>query len=229
LSKPIEVFCFTDVLCVWAYVSQIRIDELHAQWGDKVHIQQRFINVFGSTAHRIGEGWHERGSYAGFGQHVLQVCEQFPHVEINGDIWQQCRPLTSGNAHLLLKAVQLLQAETSPGLQDDKDTPFARMAWQIRLAFFRDAQDIGDLRVLLALAEQQGLPVAELERLLGNGAAIAALARDSELCEQHHLAGSPTYLMNEGRQKLYGNVGYRILDANVRELWERPHIQASWC
>jgi hypothetical protein len=35
--------------------------------------------------------------------------------------------------------------------------------------------------------------------------------------------------MNEGRQKLYGNVGYRILDANVRELWERPQAQASWC
>lgn len=229
MSKPVEVSCFTDVLCVWAYVSQIRLDELHSEWQDKVHIKHHFINVFGSTGHRIGEGWAQRGGYDGFGKHVLEVCEQFPHVEINADIWKHCRPATSSNAHLVLKAVQLLQTGDGPELSDDSDSSFARMAWQIRLAFFRDTRDVGDLGVLLELAEQQGLAVAKIEDLLRNGTAIAALSRDTELCEQHNLAGSPTYLMNEGRQKLYGNVGYRILDANVRELWERPQTQASWC
>ena len=227
MSKPIEVACFTDVLCVWAYVSQVRIDQLHSEWQDKIHLHHHFISVFGCTEQRIGEGWLERGSYEGFGKHVQQVCEQFPHVDINIDIWKHCRPATSSNAHLFLKAVQLLQAEENPERSDDAS--FACMAWQIRMAFFRDARDIGDLSVLMDLAEQQGLAVAAIEELLRNGAAIAALARDNALCEQHHLAGSPIYLMNEGRQKLYGNVGYRILDANVRELWERPQSQASWC
>jgi len=43
------------------------------------------------------------------------------------------------------------------------------------------------------------------------------------------VSSSPTLLLNEGRQRLVGNVGYRILEANVRELFERPGVQQSWC
>jgi len=36
--------------------------------------------------------------------------------------------------------------------------------------------------------------------------------------------------MNDGRQKLFGNVGYRLLEANVQELRRRPaKDEASWC
>lgn len=228
MSKPIEIACFTDVLCVWAYVSQVRIDELHSEWQQDVRIQHHFINVFGCTAQRIGEGWADRGGYEGFGRHVQEVGEQFPHVDLSPDIWTRCRPQSSGNAHLLLKAVQLLQQESSPARSGDPAL-FEAMAWGVRLAFFRDARDIGDMAVLLALAEEQGLASARIEELIRSGAAMAALARDSELRDKYQLAGSPSYVLNEGRQKLYGNVGYRILDANVRELREHYPSEASWC
>jgi hypothetical protein len=32
-----------------------------------------------------------------------------------------------------------------------------------------------------------------------------------------------------GRQKLFGNVGYRLLEANVQELLRAPKDEASWC
>jgi hypothetical protein len=35
--------------------------------------------------------------------------------------------------------------------------------------------------------------------------------------------------MNDGRQKLFGNVGYRLLEANVQELLRTPAGEASWC
>ena len=41
--------------------------------------------------------------------------------------------------------------------------------------------------------------------------------------------GSPTWVLNEGRQLLYGNVGYRILNANIEELLKNPGNEASWC
>jgi predicted DsbA family dithiol-disulfide isomerase len=43
--------------------------------------------------------------------------------------------------------------------------------------------------------------------------------------------GSPTYVFNDGRQLLYGNVGYRIIEANVRELLSAPPAEGapSWC
>ena len=41
---------------------------------------------------------------------------------------------------------------------------------------------------------------------------------------------SPTFILNEGRQKLYGNVGYRVIEANLQELLKSPDAsQASWC
>ena len=44
------------------------------------------------------------------------------------------------------------------------------------------------------------------------------------------IQGSPSFVLNEGRQKLFGNVGFRILDANIQELLRAPQTeQASWC
>ena len=79
------------------------------------------------------------------------------------------------------------------------------------------------------MADQVGLPRVLIEEQLTNGEAMAALCSDLELRDTHRLEGSPTYLLNSGRQKLYGNVGYRIIEANVLELLEQPQGQASWC
>lgn len=35
--------------------------------------------------------------------------------------------------------------------------------------------------------------------------------------------------LNEGRQILFGNVGYRVLQANIEELIKNPEVEASWC
>ena len=59
---------------------------------------------------------------------------------------------------------------------------------------------------------------------------FAALCRDAEAQQIHRIEGSPTYLLNNGRQKLYGNVGFRIIEANIQELLRKPSSgQASWC
>jgi len=40
---------------------------------------------------------------------------------------------------------------------------------------------------------------------------------------------SPGFVLNEGRQVLFGNVGYRVLEANMRELIREPAAgAASW-
>ncbi len=37
-------------------------------------------------------------------------------------------------------------------------------------------------------------------------------------------------MLNQGHQKLYGNLGYRVIEANIRELLREPGAgEMSWC
>jgi hypothetical protein len=44
------------------------------------------------------------------------------------------------------------------------------------------------------------------------------------------IEGSPSFVLNEGRQKLYGNIGFRLIEAKIQELLRSPRAdEASWC
>ena len=74
------------------------------------------------------------------------------------------------------------------------------------------------------------LPLPQVADLIESGEAHAALHIDFEAKDRYHVPGSPTLVLNEGRQRLYGNVGYRVIEANVHELLRDPRSgEASWC
>lgn len=232
-TAPIKIDHFTDALCVWAYIAQVRVDELINKFGEKVRIDYHFIPIFGAVDLRITQRWQKSGSYRGFGQHVREVSEAFPHVEVHPELWFDDQPTTSGNAHLFLKAVQHLAA--AGHISNDRNpaynnrTQFEEIMWRTRLAFFKERKNIAQLSILREIAASLSLPQDLIEAELESGAAMAALCHDFELCREWSVGGSPTYVLNEGRQKLYGNVGYKIIAANVQEILHRPESQASWC
>lgn len=120
------------------------------------------------------------------------------------------------------------QRRDSPG--DGPEPLSAALAWELRTAFFRDGRDIGRWAVLREIAAARGVDVDAVQQALDDGHAYAALARDARLKEDFRIEGSPTFVLDGGRQKLYGNVGYRVLEANVRELLREPASgAASWC
>ena len=133
----------------------------------------------------------------------------------------------------MLCALRLLEDEGALGTDRRADlggrTLFEEAIWRVRTAFFEDARDISDRQVLSEVFREAGLPIAEIEAKLSSGEALAEVCRDIELRDQLSIEGSPTYYLNQGRQKLYGNVGYRVVSANLRELIEQPGHQASWC
>lgn len=220
----VQITHYSDILCVWAYVSQVRVDELLDCFPDQVEMHYRYLHVFGDVAGKMERDWSYRGGLEGYAEHVRDVAEQFPHVKIHPDVWTGHTPASSMPAHLVLCAVRLLVK--SGHVQQDAH---ATLAWAIRQAFFRDAADLTQQEILLDMAEEQGVRRALLQELLAGGRAHAALADDLETARQQNLHSSPTLVFNEGRQRLTGNVGYRILEANVRELLERPEGQSSWC
>jgi predicted DsbA family dithiol-disulfide isomerase len=139
------------------------------------------------------------------------------------------------SCHLFLKAIEHLQDENhiscAPLAECDNRSLLEEAAWQMRLAFFRDGRDIAHINEQRRIADQLSLPTGDIQRLLDSGEACALLSRDYDLKDQLMITGSPTFVLNEGRQKLYGNIGYRIIEANIHELLETPNTvnQASWC
>jgi predicted DsbA family dithiol-disulfide isomerase len=220
----VKISYFTDALCVWAYISQVRIDELKANFKDAVEIDCRYFHVFGNVANKIDAVWKERGGLPTYRRHVCEIVEKFGHVEIHEQTWKAEVPKSSMPAHLFLCAIRQAEASAScePGSGD-------RAAWAVREAFFRGGRDISQARVLFEIAESLGFSAGGIENAIASGVAHAALAEDLELARAQSVAASPTLLFNEGRQRLTGNVGYRIIEANIRELLEGTPGQLSWC
>jgi predicted DsbA family dithiol-disulfide isomerase len=229
----VHISYVSDVLCVWAYVAEARLDALRNEFGGSLELEYRFIPVFGATRHRIGEGWKKRGGYAGFGAHVREVAAGFPHVTVAKRVWDEVAPTTSATAHEMLCAVRLLQDEGVVSTQRRDDfggrTLLEEAVWRVRTAFFERALDVSDRDVVREALSDVGVPLQGIEAKIRSGEALAEICRDIELRDQHKIEGSPTYYLNQGRQKLYGNVGYRVVSANLRELLEQPGDQASWC
>lgn len=79
------------------------------------------------------------------------------------------------------------------------------------------------------IAENLGLPIAAIQAQIDSGEAYAQLSKDFDLVKEYSVTVSPTLIFNEGRQRLNGNVGYRVIEANIRELLHNPPGEASWC
>ena len=232
--QVLTVEWFSDVLCIWAYGAQARIDQLKADYGDRVALSYRFIPVFAAAHERIQDGWNDRGSFEGFNKNLHQVASQWDHVTLHPDVWLNDPPRSSSVAHLYLKALQELEFAgafpSTPVNEFNGRTRFEEFLWRVRCAFFEQARNISRREVLDQIAQALGLPVGRIHALIDDGSAHAAFHLDIKARDRYQIPGSPTLIFNEGRQRLYGNVGYRIIDANISELLDdATQGYASWC
>ncbi|TVZ39882.1 putative DsbA family dithiol-disulfide isomerase [Alteromonadaceae bacterium 2753L.S.0a.02] len=220
----IQVDHYSDVLCIWAYVSQVRVAELISEYAERVDVKFHFFPVFGDVPGKMQKSWAHRGGIAAYGEHVLSVAERFEHLKVAKDVWVKNTPQSSLPAHLFLSATQLLESEgaLAPG-------SMASYMNSVREAFFVQTRDVSSRAELLAIAEESGLETVKLEQAIDSGRAHAVVCNNNAQAVEQGVNSSPTLIFNEGRQKLAGNVGYRIIEANIRELLENPAGQLSWC
>lgn len=219
MSGLLRLEYYSDVLCIWAWIAERRNRELLSEYGEQIEFHCQFLDLFSDTQTRIGAGWVNKGGYEGFAEHVKKSAEPYGDAPVHPDVWTRVRPKTSANAHLVIKAVQALRGD-----------PAGRtLAIALRRAFFAEARDIGVLGLALEIAEDCGHFAGEIRDIMESGQAIADLLSDGRRAHENRVTGSPTWVMNDGRQTLYGNVGYRLLHANVEELLRRPEHEATWC
>lgn len=228
--STVKIAYFSDVLCIWAYISQARIDAVNDKFAGGVAIDYRFCSVFGDTEQKVGAGWKAKGGYEGFNAHLREVAQRFPHIELHPDIWLQTRPASSASAHLFLKALRQCErdgvAAASPAAASVSD----RATWAFRQAFFKDCRDISRWEIQCEVAAALGADIDAVERCVHSGIAFARLAADYQDADKMRIEGSPSFVLNEGRQKFYGNVGFHMMDATIQELLRAPRgDEASWC
>ena len=106
-ASPVVVTHFSDVLCVWAYVSQVRLDELRRRHPGRIAVRSRLCSVFADVATKIVAGWHDRGGAAAYRRHVESVVAGFGHVRLHEDAWAATVPTTSATPHAIVKAAEL--------------------------------------------------------------------------------------------------------------------------
>lgn len=222
--KQIQITHYSDVLCVWAYVSQIRINELIDNFGENVDFEYLFFSVFGNAVGKIDNAWENKGGRKAYSQHVQKIVSEFGHLDVHADVWVKDAPSSSLPCHLYLCAARIAEANGSL-----EAGTFNQLAWQMRKSFFSEARDISNTAIIKEIIEEQGLLLSEFESSIANGKAYAVLSEHMQSALDKHVRSSPTLTFNEDRQRLTGNVGYRILEANVRELLERPEDQQTWC
>lgn len=221
MAGPIEVVYFSDVLCVWAYAGQARLDEVRARFGERVRVRYRFLSVYGDVPTRIethGQGPDKAQDYA---RRMRAVAGRFEHVGMHPSCFTEVVPRSSNQAHLVLCAARQL-------LDPDSDA-FHALVRDVRFAFFARGEDVGRLSVLLALTARHGLDPDAIRARLEDGAAMASLSADLAQKEPMRIEGSPTYVLDGGREKLYGNVGYRVIEAVLDELLTEERRGGSWC
>lgn len=220
-EAPLELTYYSDVLCVFAYASEVKLKALKEAHGGSLKIVRRVCDSFGDTQKKIGEGWREKGGWEAYADHVSEIAGRFDHIVLHGDVWRKVRPASSHSPHLLLKALEVTGA--------DEDLQ-GKAAWALREAFFANAADIGRWDTQREALRAAGVEAEPAEAAIRDGRAFAALAADLAAAEDQKIEGSPSFVLPDQRQKLYGDVGFRILDANVKErLRARQAGEPAWC
>ncbi len=224
--EPIAISYYSDVLCVWAYIAQIRLDELMTNFSDQISIDDHFVSIFGNAQEKLENRWRDRGGLKAYSNHVHEVARKFNHITIHPDIWVKVLPASSTSCHLFLHAIKLLEIK---GIVPKSEQVFKKATWAFREAFFTQLANIADRQVQFGIAEQLGLPITKIEEHINSGEAYALLSKDFDSSKEYTVTVSPTLIFNEGRQRLNGNVGYRVIEANIRELLHNPPGEQSWC
>lgn len=219
---------YSDVLCIWCYSTKIKIDEMKRQFGDQIAINYRYTPLFVDMHTMLEKNWADKGGLQGYNKMMHKLNGMFPYVEIHPEIGLKNLPRSSASCHQFLKAIDILEKRNEIQSTDAKNTLLEQADWLIRLAYFRDAQDVSQNKTLMSIAEQLSIPLPPLETLLTNGEAMAALASCTTDDKQKLIEGSPSFVFNDGRQKLYGNIGYQVIEANIRALLEKPENKPVW-
>ncbi len=214
MTTPIRLLCFTDLLCGFCYLVDQHLEQLKVSFGHQIEISYHFMSVYGDVRRRIDRSGKTQLAY---GAMVRDTMKRYEHVEVHPEVFRDQPPTSSVPAHLYLRAVKLLEDQ---GLleRDHGPPPFERLMWRLRVAYFRDLEDISKREVLDQIAGGLNIPCDSVARVIDDGRAFAELANDTELQRMHQVAVTPSLALAGSHVLLAGNFNYGELENALPEI-----------
>jgi predicted DsbA family dithiol-disulfide isomerase len=191
MTNPTKLEVFTDFVCPWCYLCTPRVEKLKQSLG--VEVQWRFFPLHPDTPQ---EGLLLKDLFAGrnfdidAAQARLKQLMDAEGLKFN----QRTHTYNSRLAQELAKA-------------------FDQLRDPLYKAYFEDARNIGDVDVLVDIAQSAGIPASDAREVLTARTFKEAVDSDWERARRYGITGVPTFVA--GNQKLVGAHPYEMLEKLV--------------
>jgi len=219
----IETDFYTDPLCVWALVAEPKIDAVQAEFGDRLVVRHRVLPVFGSIDARFSTGVWAKGGIDARVAATARAAWLGGFKTVSGAGWRH-EPASSWGPSAVAAGVRQLE--------DAGEVPAGstREALRgLRHRFFLDDVDVTRRDEQRRVLEEAGLPADRVFRLIDDGPALARLAEAVERRATLRIDGSPTWIFDGGRARLFGNVGLRVVRSTIQALLDGEESGCSTC
>ena len=193
----IEVF--SDLHCPWGYLATFRLGQLEAEWSGRVRLAWRclpleVVNSRGTPKNTLDQEL----------PYLLQVEPDIPARPWRRPEWEY--PVT------ILPAFEALKCAEAQG--DEAANAFN---WAVRRAFFAESRCISLRHVLLDIAREAGLDVAQFLHDYDSGYYQHLVIEESERgWNILKVKGSPTLVLPNGEQRPYPAIPELLWDAEER-------------
>lgn len=219
----IETDFYTDPLCIWALLAEPKIDAVQAEFGDRLRVHYQVVPVFGSIDERLSTGSWAKNGIEGRVRATARIASTGGLTGVSGEGWRH-KPASSWGPAAVAAAVR--QLEDSGDVPDQSTRAVLR---GLRHRFFYDDDDITLRSVQAEVLEAADLPADRVLARVDNGPAFARLAEAVARREAQRIDGSPTWIFDGGRARLFGNVDLRVLRATIQALLDGEEPGSSAC
>jgi predicted DsbA family dithiol-disulfide isomerase len=191
MPNPVQLEVFTDFVCPWCYLATPRVEKLRQNF--EVDLQWRFFPLHPETPQ---EGLLLKDLFAGrnfdidAAQARLKQLMDAEGLKFN----QRTHTYNSRLAQELAKAF------------DSVRDPLYR-------AYFEEARNIGDVEVLVDVAQSVGIPAEAARDVLTQRTFKDAVDADWEKARRYGITGVPSFVA--GNQKASGAHPYEVLEKFV--------------
>lgn len=221
-QQQLEILAFTDPVCTWCWGSEPVLRKLLVWYGKQIRITPVMgglvedIRHFYDSANAIGGDPEE--SNAQIASHWVEasVRHGMP-VQIEGFRLFSNDTVSTYPQNIAYKAVELCSPELA-----------AKFLRRIREASAAEARETGRREVLIELANEVGVDVADFIIHLDDDSAAQAFRNDLATTRQYGVRGFPTFLLRwEGKElMLRGYQNFNSMRAVISSLAE-GRVQAS--